>query len=211
MGRGVILPRRRAPSLLTLFLRPAPSNGRVDPEVVGRKGLLHLQCVLASSAATTPEGALEQAAAALHAVHGIDPQALLERLSRRERRGSTVLGKGVAIPHADMWKLGRPQAAFVRLQRPCLVHRSLVSCFFVLVAPRPALAVDRAMLQYYSRLLVDDDFQRRLHGAFGATDLWRAFREAEWPRDASAVRPRKRGAAGAYDSLTGAPGPAGIS
>lgn len=182
----------------------------MDLDVVGRKGLLHLQCVLASSAATTAEGALAQAAAALHAAHAIDPAALLERLARRERRGSTVLGKGVALPHADMYKLSRPQAAFVRMQRPCLVHRSLVSYFFVLVAPRPALAVDRAMLQYYSRLLLDPDFQQRLERAFGATDLWRAFREAEWPRDASAARPRTK-SGGTYESLTRGRSPAGIS
>lgn len=182
----------------------------MDLDVVGRKGLLHLQCVLASSAATTAEAALEQAAAALHAAHGIDPAALLERLARRESRGSTVLGKGVALPHADMYRLSRPQAAFVRMQRPCLVHRSLVSYFFVLVVPRPALAVDRAMLQYYSRMLLEPELQQRLEGAFGATDLWRAFREVEWTRGASAVRTRIK-SGGTYESLTPGSGNAGIS
>src|SRR5690606_6240548 len=116
--------------------------------------------------------------------------ALLERLWRRERRGSTVLGQGMAIPHADMWGLMRPHAAFVRLQRPCLFHRSPVQHLLVLVAPRPALAIDRSMLQYYSKLLLDPDFRARLDAAAGATALWHALREAEWPRDAQATRPR---------------------
>ena len=62
MWRAAILPRSDAlPKVLTLFLRACAFNRRVDLDVVGRKGLLHLQCVLASSAATTAEGALAQA------------------------------------------------------------------------------------------------------------------------------------------------------
>ncbi len=49
---------------------------------------------------------------------GRSAEDLLEALNARERLGSTALGKGVALPHAEIRDGSAPAILFVRLSRP---------------------------------------------------------------------------------------------
>lgn len=53
---------------------------------------------------------------------GQNPQleitAIFEKLIERERLGSTGLGKGIALPHARIENLEKPQAVFIGLESP---------------------------------------------------------------------------------------------
>src|SRR3982074_477983 len=62
--------------------------------------------------------AFAQIASLLERQHQISRVLIYESLCEREKLGSTGLGQGVAIPHAQIKGLHRPMAAFVRLKSP---------------------------------------------------------------------------------------------
>ena len=173
----------------------------VDEPLNSQRALLHLDCVLPDLTIRTPMQAFGIAAQALAAVHGIGGEALAQRLSHREGRGSTALGAGVAMPHADAWGTTRPLAAYIRSSIPIdffpTVDRGPVHDVLVLVAPRPATGVHHQMLLHYRALLTDPDFQARLHECEDRQAIWQLWREREWNRDphrlaAAIARPAKR-------------------
>ena len=49
---------------------------------------------------------------------GIDETVILDLLTGRERLGSTGIGNGIAIPHANVPELGAPFTLLVRLKQP---------------------------------------------------------------------------------------------
>ncbi len=49
---------------------------------------------------------------------GLSQQDILSALKAREQLGSTALGKGVALPHAELRDATSPLILFARLQRP---------------------------------------------------------------------------------------------
>ena len=76
--------------------------GAVNPEmhVAGKKPLFHDLAAMAAKA------------------HGLDAGDLVERLTERERLGTTGFGGGTAIPHARIPELDHVVGAFVRLTHP---------------------------------------------------------------------------------------------
>ena len=186
---------------LTARLRGRRFNSRVDEQINPGRGLLHLNCVLVGLAIRTPMEAFDAAAHALSTAHGIDATALAWRLARREGRGSTALGAGAAMPHADTFGTTRPHAAFIRSVLPIdffpTVDQTPVHDVLVLVAPRPATAVHHQMLSHYRALFADKDFHTRLRECEDREAIWHLWREREWNRDPhrhafNAARPAKR-------------------
>jgi PTS system nitrogen regulatory IIA component len=172
---------------LTAHLRAARFNACVDEPFNAGRGLLHLDCVLTDADIATPVEAFEVAARMLAAAHGLDARALADRLCQREGRGSTALGNGIALPHADAWGTSRPHAAFVRSLRPLgffpTIDREPVHEVLVLVAPRPATGLHHMMLQHYRALAGDAGFRASLRDCADPEAIWRLFREHEWNRD----------------------------
>ncbi|MEJ2457837.1 MAG: PTS sugar transporter subunit IIA [Novosphingobium sp.] len=61
---------------------------------------------------------LGQLASLFAEVYDLGRDKILERMIEREELGSTGFGRRIAIPHARLPGLGRPVAAFIRLESP---------------------------------------------------------------------------------------------
>ncbi len=141
------------------------------------------ECIVLDVPASYSGQALEEVGKLLNARHGLRSSAVVARLVRREKRGSTALGYGVAIPHADVPGLGRPLAAFVRMRDPVpfdAPDRQPVRDLLVLVVPRPAMSVHFDMLTHYRALLSNREFREQLAACEDETSVWRLFERHEW-------------------------------
>jgi PTS system nitrogen regulatory IIA component len=107
-------------------------------------------------------------AARFGAVYDLDGDVVLERIAEREALGSTGFGRGVAIPHARIPDLGRPVAAFLRLQSPVAFDAAdamPVDLVFGLLSPEHAGAVHLHALAAISRMMRNDAMHSALSQA----------------------------------------------
>jgi nitrogen PTS system EIIA component len=108
-------------------------------------------------------------------VYGLDAGEVLERIEEREKLGSTGFGRGVAIPHARVPGLGRPVAAFLRLEAPVAFSAAdgmPVDLVFGLLSPENAGAAHLHALAAISRLMRDDAMHAALAQAPDAEALY---------------------------------------
>ena len=127
-----------------------------------------------------------QLATAIDAL-GLDGRLAAERLTARERIGSTGFGGGVAIPHARLPGLDAVTGIFMRLAQPIefdAVDDLPVDLVFVLVSPEDAGADHLKALARVSRRLRDRTFLAKLRGA-GSPDALYALFTADAARDAA--------------------------
>ena len=109
------------------------------------------------------------------AVYGLDAAKVLARLEQREQLGSTGFGRGVAIPHARVEGLGRPVAAFLRLEAPVAFDAAdgmPVDLVFGLLSPENAGAAHLHALAAMSRMMRDDAMHAALAQAPDAEALY---------------------------------------
>lgn len=107
-------------------------------------------------------------AARFGAVYELDAGVVLERMAEREALGSTGFGRGVAIPHARIPDLGRPVAAFLRLEAPVAFDAAdamPVDLVFGLLSPEHAGAVHLHALAAISRMMRNDAMHSALSQA----------------------------------------------
>ncbi len=112
--------------------------------------------------------ALSYIASLLQRQHQIDGALVERQLHAREARGTTGLGRGVAIPHARIATLNRPMAAFARLRTPTRFDAPddlPVSDLFILLFPARTTDEHVQMLADVAGLLCDEDFRKQLHAA----------------------------------------------
>ncbi|ASY69806.1 PTS sugar transporter subunit IIA [Sinorhizobium fredii] len=62
--------------------------------------------------------ALAKVAVKIARVAGLDDRLVLRGIWRRERLGSTAIGRGIAVPHALLRSISSPVASFTRLAPP---------------------------------------------------------------------------------------------
>ncbi len=116
-----------------------------------------------------------------------DPKMIAERLTAREKLGSTGFGGGVAIPHAKLEGLEQVTGVFVRLAQAVdfqAVDDLPVDLVFMLLSPTDAGAVHLKALARVSRRLRDKAFLEKLRGA-GSPDALYALFTADEVRDAA--------------------------
>ncbi|QYX56947.1 PTS sugar transporter subunit IIA [Roseovarius sp. SCSIO 43702] len=92
------------------------------------------------------------------AVHGLDPQDVVDALLERESLGPTGVGHGVALPHARLEGVSEVCGAFLLLEQPVefdAVDRQPVDLVFALFAPRDAGVEHLKALALVSRTLRD--------------------------------------------------------
>ncbi len=121
------------------------------------------------------------------AVYGIDQQKVVERLTERERLGSTGFGAGVAIPHGKIDGLDHVVAIFAQLAQPidfAAVDDMPVDLVFMLLSPVDAGADHLKALAQVSRALRDKVFVAKLRGAASDDALGVLFAGGE-ARDAA--------------------------
>lgn len=115
-------------------------------------------------------------------LRGAKPAEIAYRLAVRERHGTTALGYGLAIPHAQIKGLRRPLAAFLRPKSPipfAAPDGKPVTDLLALLVPKPAVAQHFALLTDFSQLLSDRDFRQALVACTDALEIWQLFEQ--WP------------------------------
>ena len=97
----------------------------------------------------------------------IDSQTLLENLTKREKLGSTAVGNGIAIPHANCLNIDGPKA-FVALLSNSLDFNANddqpIDIIFLLLAPNNGGSENLQALALVSRLLRNKDLTSKLRG-----------------------------------------------
>lgn len=102
------------------------------------------------------------------AVYALDAGLVLDRVTEREALGSTGFGRGVAIPHARIPQLGRPVAAFLRLESPVAYDAAdgmPVDLVFGLLSQEHAGAGHLHALAAISRMMRNDAMHEALSQA----------------------------------------------
>jgi nitrogen PTS system EIIA component len=100
--------------------------------------------------------------------YGLSAHDVIDRLTERERLGSTGFGNAVAIPHGKIEGLDHIVALFVRLAQPVdfqSIDQIPVDVIFCLLSPPDSGADHLKALAQVSRWLRDPLFVAKLRGA----------------------------------------------
>ena len=98
-------------------------------------------------------------------VYGVDAAKALDALQERESLGTTGVGQGVALPHAQLHGLEGVAGVFLRLEKPLdfdAVDRQPVDLVFALLAPKSTGVDHLKALALVSRRLREPDLRERL-------------------------------------------------
>lgn len=129
----------------------------------------------------------QQLATLAERIHGVDSTLVNEKLTERERLGSTGFGAGIAIPHGKIDGLKNVVAIFARLAQPvdfASIDDEPVDLVFMLLSPSDAGAAHLKALAQVSRALRDRAFVAKLRGAATDDALFALFSVGE-TRDAA--------------------------
>lgn len=122
-----------------------------------------------------------------HDVFGLDASEVIERLTERERLGSTGFGGGIAIPHAKLDGLDRVRGAVLLLDEPIsfdAIDESPVDIVFMLLSPTDSGAEHLKTLARVSRLLRNESQLARIRGVRSEAALFALLAGGE-ARDAA--------------------------
>jgi len=125
--------------------------------------------------------ALEIAAVAATQPRGIDPAPWLRALWRREHVGSTVLGCGIAIPHAQVAGITEPMTIYLRTRSPLAFDapedEPVSQLLVILVPPNDARDEHLQLLAVVAQLFSASEFRERLLSAMTVSAVGEVFRE----------------------------------
>ncbi len=122
-----------------------------------------------------------------HDVHGLDAVEVIERLTERERLGSTGFGGGIAIPHAKLDGLERVRGVVILLAQPIAfdaIDEAPVDVVFMLLSPTDSGAEHLKTLARVSRLLRNETQLARIRGVRSQAALFALLSSGE-ARDAA--------------------------
>ena len=143
--------------------------------------------VVAALVAPNKKTLFQQLGAMAERIHDVDSALVVERLTERERLGSTGFGGGIAIPHGKIDGLDSVVGLFARLAHPvdfASIDDEPVDLVFMLLSPTDAGASHLKALAQVSRVLRDRAFVAKLRGA-ATDDALYALLEAGEARDAA--------------------------
>jgi len=115
----------------------------------------------------------------------IDTESALARLREREERGSTFLNEGIALPHARIEELDKPQTA-LGLTRAGVLDAptdSPIEVVFMLLSPGQDATAHLRLLAKAGRLLQGRELRRALKKATSANEAVDRILEYEGPGD----------------------------
>ena len=98
---------------------------------------------------------------------GINSRSLLENLTKREKLGSTAVGNGIAIPHANVTNIDKPYVFVSTLVNGLDFNSSddiPVDIIFLLIAPDNKGSAHLQALALISRLLRNKELTTKLRG-----------------------------------------------
>tara|TARA_A200000113_G_scaffold151064_1_gene136090 strand:+ start:354 stop:818 length:465 start_codon:yes stop_codon:yes gene_type:complete len=102
---------------------------------------------------------------------GINPRLLVENLIKREKLGSTAVGNGIAIPHANVINIDKPYVFVSTLVNGLDFNSTddiLVDIIFLLIAPDDQGSEHLQALALISRLLRNKELTTKLRGCKGS-------------------------------------------
>jgi PTS system nitrogen regulatory IIA component len=140
--------------------------------------ILAPDAVAAAMAVPNKKVLFQQLAATAARLQDVDARLVADRLSDRERLGSTGFGGGVAIPHAKIDGLPKVVGLFARLTTPIdfmAVDDMPVDIVFMLLSPTDAGVEHLKALARVSRRLRDRTFVAKLRGAASEDALYALF------------------------------------
>jgi nitrogen PTS system EIIA component len=149
--------------------------------------LLSDEAVAVGFAAASKKQLFQQLAIIAAREYGLQSHDVIERLTERERLGSTGFGNGVAIPHGKIAGLEHIVGMFMQLEKPIdfqAIDDMPVDLVFCLLSPPDAGADHLKALALVSRWLRDPAFVAKLRGA-GSADAALAVIAAAQTRDAA--------------------------
>lgn len=120
---------------------PAPWRDAPLSGLLNGRPLLRPEHVLLDVAVADLDEALDAVGRLVQTARGPSAAVISDRLRRREARDSTVLGHGVALPHAQVPGLRAAVTAYLRLRRPVAAGAAghgPVQHLVALVVPKPA-------------------------------------------------------------------------
>ena len=156
--------------------------------------LFSAEDVLLDLDAKDKAGVFEEVAKVFERRHGIAPDLVVEKLTARERIGSTGLGNGVAVPHARIDGLSQAVVAVVRPRAPIpfdAPDEKLVSDVVVFLVPKQSTDQCLLILAEIAQMFSDQAFLQRLRACMSATqvhDLFAEWRSKRAPADAVTTR-----------------------
>jgi PTS system nitrogen regulatory IIA component len=143
--------------------------------------------VAAGANITTSKALFQQLGQVAEREYGLSATEVVDRLTERERLGSTGFGGGVAIPHGKIDGLTQVVGLFVQLAQPVdvkAIDDLPVDLVFCLLSPPDAGSEHLKALAQVSRWLRDRTFVAKLRGA-GSADAIYALFAASQARDAA--------------------------
>lgn len=120
-------------------------------------------------------------------VYGLDATEVVERLTERERLGSTGFGGGIAIPHAKLDGIDKVRGAVLLLAQPIpfdAIDEAPVDVVFMLLSPADSGAEHLKTLARVSRLLRSETQLARIRGVRSDAALFALLANGE-ARDAA--------------------------
>ena len=120
-------------------------------------------------------------------VHGLNATEVIERLTERERLGSTGFGGGIAIPHAKLEGIDKVRGAVLLLAQPIpfdAIDEAPVDIVFMLLSPADSGAEHLKTLARVSRLLRNEAQLARIRGVRSESALFALLANGE-ARDAA--------------------------
>jgi len=144
--------------------------------------LLNKDAILPDLESKDKKGAIEELAAPIVRMTGIDPTELVDVLLARERLGSTGIGGGIGIPHGKLRGLDSLQLSF-GLSKEGIDFDSMdgkpTHIFFLLITPENSTGLHLKLLAQISKILKNDPFKEKLMSSAGADDLYRIIEEED--------------------------------
>jgi PTS system nitrogen regulatory IIA component len=129
--------------------------------------VLVAEAVKANVAASNKKQIFQTLAEIAASAYGVCADEVIERLTERERLGSTGFGNGIAIPHAKLDDLDGVRGAVLLLQEPVAfdaVDDMPVDIIFMLLSPTDSGADHLKTLARVSRFLRNETQVKRMRG-----------------------------------------------
>lgn len=107
---------------------------------------------------------------------------ILRAVLKRERTGTTGIGRGIAIPHCKTSAVSGPTVAFARTAGPVpygALDGDPVHSLFLVVSPPEAGDAHVEILRSVAKLARDDYAVRVLRNTSDPVSLWELFRELD--------------------------------
>lgn len=158
---------------LPLEWRAAPLSG-----LLRGRPRLRPQHVLLNAAVMNLRQAFELVGRQVQGPRGPSAAEVGDRLLRREAHRSTLIGQGIALPHAQVPGLRAPVAVYLRPAQPIGLPGGgdpLLHDILALLVPKPAAVPHFELLDRLAQLLRDPTLRAELARCHNAFDVCRLF------------------------------------